>query len=88
MHKVELSLDLSSPGLSIRNTSVGELLIALSKQLLSTTTTPTPGWHSATLAKLWASDGGDRLEITAILSLRIEPPIHPEKQRAVARAFS
>jgi hypothetical protein len=88
MHKVDLSLDLSSPGLSIRNMSVGELLIALSRQLLSTKTILTPGMHSATLGKLWASDGGDRMEITAILSLRIEDRLTPAKQRAVARVFS
>jgi len=88
MHKVELSLALSSRGRSILRTSLEEHLIALSKELLSTKTILTPGTYSVSLGKLWVSDGGARMEILAILSFRVEPQPSPAKQAAVAAAFS
>jgi len=88
MPKVELSLALSSRGRSILNTSMEEHLIALCGELLNTRTILMPGIYSVSLGKIWVSTGEVRTEISAILSFRVEPPITPAKQAAVAAAFS
>jgi len=88
MPKVELSLALSSRGRSILNTSVEELLISLSTELLSSRTILTPGRYSVSLGKIWISSGEGRSEITAILSFQVNAPPSDAKQRAIARAFS
>ena len=88
MHKVELSLALSSRGRSILRTSLEEHLIALSRELLSTKTILTPGIYSVSLGKMWVSDGAVRSEISVTLSFRTHPEISPAKQAAVAAAFS
>jgi hypothetical protein len=88
MPKVELSLALSSRGRSILNTSLEKHLIALSSELVSTTTILRPGSYSVSLGKVWVSTGEGRTEISAILSFRIESPITPAKQAAVAAAFN
>jgi len=88
MRKVERSLDLSSRGRSILRTSMDEHLTALLEALLSTRTILTPGNCSASLGKIWVSDGGGRTEITVTLNFRVEPEISLAKQAAVAAAFS
>jgi hypothetical protein len=40
------------------------------------------------LGKVWALHGGVHTEITVTLNFRVEPPISPAKQAAVAAAFS
>jgi hypothetical protein len=40
------------------------------------------------LGKAWVSAGEDRSEISVTLSFRTGSSVSPEKQRAVARAFS
>jgi hypothetical protein len=40
------------------------------------------------LGKVWASSGAVPTEITVTLNFRVEPPISPAKQAAVAAAFS
>jgi hypothetical protein len=40
------------------------------------------------LGKIWAYDGGELTEITAILSFQIEPPPDRAKQAAIAAAFA
>jgi len=88
MRKVELSLALSSRGRSILRTSMEEHLTALCAELLSTKTILILGTYSVSLGKIWVSTGEVRTEISAILSFRVEPPITPAKQAAVAAAFS
>jgi len=88
MHKVERSLDLSSRGRSILRMSMDEHLTALLSELLNMRTTLIPGTYSASLGKIWGSDGGARTEITVTLNFRVEGPITPGKQAAVAAAFS
>jgi hypothetical protein len=88
MHKVERSLDLSSRGRAILRMSMDEHLTSLCRELLSTRTILKPGSYSVSLGKIWACDGAVRTEITATLSFRVEPPITPAKQAAVAAAFS
>jgi len=88
MPKVELSLALSSRGRSILNMSTEELLISLSKELLSSRTILKVGSYSVSLGKIWISTGEGRSETSAILSFRISVPPSTDKQRAVARVFS
>jgi hypothetical protein len=88
MPKVVRSLDLSSRGRSILLTSMDEHLTSLLKELLSTRTILMPGTFSASLGKVWALHGGVHTEITVTLNFRVEPPISPAKQAAVAAAFS
>ncbi len=87
MHKVELSLALSSLGRLILSTSMEEHLIARCEELLSTRTILMPGIYSASLGKIWVSSGEVRMEISVTLNFRVEPPLLPAKQAAVAAAF-
>jgi hypothetical protein len=68
--------------------SMDEHLTALLRELLSTRTILTPGNYSVGLGKIWALDGVGHTEITVTLNFRVEPPITPAKQAAVAAAFS
>jgi len=88
MLKVELSLALSSRGRSILRTSMEEHLTSLLKELLSTTMILKPGIYSVSLGKAWVSIGAERMETSVTLSFRVREHPSPDKQRAVARAFS
>ncbi len=85
MHKVVLSLALSSRGRSILRMSMEEHLTALLRELLSTTTILTPGTYSVSLGKAWALNGAEPSEISVTLSFRSEP-ISAERSPLLRRA--